>query len=135
MAIQPTKLTCQSCVLPTEELALLDEALRLWHDPAQFSDERVAEVKGVFKKVFGLPDETVLAGSVVPDAIILQPGGGETSTFYAIVQAEAPEDGWEAVELAANGAISWAKDTPFRLILFMLACSSGGMKVESKESE
>ena len=115
-----------SLSLATEEHVLFDEALAFWQDPSKFPDEKVAQIKDVFKKVFGLPEETVLAGSTLPDAVILQ-SSDEIHTFYVIVQAENPGEGWEGMELRCAGPISWAKTTPFRLVLYFLANSMAGM--------
>lgn len=131
MATRLTTLSPESFSLATEEHTLLDEALAHWHDPSKFSDSQVAQVKDVFKKVFGLPEETVLAGSTLPDAVILQ-RSDDIQTFYVIVQAENPGEGWEAMELRSEGQVSWAKTTPFRLVLFFLADSVCGMTFEKK---
>lgn len=131
MTSQLTILCPESFSLATEEHVLLDEALAFWHDPSKFPDEKVAHVKDVFKKVFGLPEETVLAGSTLPDAVILQ-SSDDIQTFYVIVQAENPGEGWEAMELRSEGQISWAKTTPFRLVLFFLAESVAGMALVKK---
>ena len=67
-------------------------------------------------------------GVVLPDAIVLQPPD-DVHTFYAITTAENedPEDkSWEAMELYCEGVVSWVSTTPFRLVLYFLAESSGG---------
>ena len=64
---------------------------------------------------------------MLPDAIVLQ-ASGETRTFYALVTPEDPLDkGWEAMELTSEGHLTFVKDVPFRLVLFFLSESTGGM--------
>ena len=65
-------------------------------------------------------------GSVVPDAIVLQPSGDE-HTFYVLCLDE--EVGWESMHLTSEGYISWQKETPFKLILFFLSQSSNRLTV------
>ena len=131
MATAITLLPPDKVSISTEEHVLLDEALAFWHDPSKFQDTQVAQVKDVFKKVFGLPEETVLAGSTLPDAVLLQ-RSDDIQTFYVIVQAENPGEGWEAMELRSEAQISLVKTTPFRLVLFFLANSMHGMTWETK---
>jgi hypothetical protein len=116
----------ESFSLDTGEIGLLDEALKGWQDVHAFPDEKVLGVKRVFKRVFGLAEGCVLAGSTVQDAIILQ-GSDDKLTFYAIVQSESPEGGWEAIKLQSEALISWASGTSFRLILFLLSESVHGI--------
>jgi hypothetical protein len=131
MTAQVTIIAPESFFLATEEHELLDEALAFWNDSSKFPDAKVDHVKSVFKRVFGLPEETVLAGSTLPDAVVLQ-SSDDTQTFHVIVQAENPGEGWEAMELKSEGQISWAKTTPFRLVLFFLADSAAGMTLVKK---
>lgn len=64
---------------------------------------------------------------MLPDAIVLQ-ASGETRKFYVLVTPEDPLDkGWEAMELTSEGYFSFGKDVPFRLVLFFLSESTGGM--------
>ena len=64
---------------------------------------------------------------MLPDAIVLQ-ASGETRTFYALVTPEDPLDqGWEAMELTSEGYFTFDKEVPFRLVLFFLSQSTGGM--------
>ena len=74
--------------------------------------------------MFELAEDTALVGSVLPDAIVLQPSG-DNHTFYALVQED--DGGWEGMHLACEGSIAWAKDVPFRLVLFFLSESYGGV--------
>jgi hypothetical protein len=118
--------TVSNMILNAGEHELLDEALCHWQDPSQFSDDQVLSVKSVFRRIFELPEDTVLAGSTLPDAIILQ-SPSDTKTYFVIMQKESPEQGWEALELKCEGNIAWAKNTPFRLVMFFLTESSGGV--------
>lgn len=66
-------------------------------------------------------------GSVLPDAIVMQPPE-DCHTFYVLLRPEDQEDqGWEAMELVSDGTFAWAKEVPFRLVLFFLSQSAGGM--------
>ena len=111
-----TSLLPDCFALPTDEHELLEEALRHWQDPGRFSDEKVSQVKDIFRKVFGLSPHTLLAGSSLPDSIILQ-GSNDIRTFYAIIHAEPPMTGWKAYELYSEGDITWPKNVPIRSIL------------------
>jgi hypothetical protein len=71
-------------------------------------------------------------GSVLPDAVILQPAG-DNHTFYVLVKDEDDGTGWEGMELTCEGTFCWMKDTPFRLILFFLSQSAGGMTIQEKQ--
>lgn len=69
----------------------------------------------------------MLAGSVLPDAIIMQPEG-DSQLFYVLMRPEDPDDlGWEAKEVTSEGTFCWAKDVPFRTVLFCLSQSVAGM--------
>ena len=112
--------------LTNGETALLDEGLRLWEDDGLFSGEQVENVKGIFRRVFGLEEDAVLMGSVLPDAIVLQPQPGAEgvpvhgSQFYVMISPEAGEIGkdWEALEVCTEGTVCWfTKDVPFRTML------------------
>lgn len=116
-------------ILP-EEHQLLRDALKDWYDTTAFTDDHVAQVKAVFRKIFYLPDGAILVGSVLLDAVIMQPEG-DSHTFYVLMKPEDPEEqGWEGKRLTYEGTFSWAKDIPFRTILFMLSHSTGGMTEE-----
>ena len=72
---------------------------------------------------------------MLPDAIVLQSSGDE-HTFYVLMRPEDPLDlGWEALEVASEGTFCWARDIPFRDILFLLSHSAGGMTVSEKGRE
>lgn len=124
-----SRLATHTHVLPPEDHTLLRDAIEHWHDMAKFDDEKVARVKGVFRIVFDLAPDTILVGSALPDAIVLQTPG-DRHTFYAIVQEETAGGGaWEAMELNSDGDITFNYSTPFRLILELLALSTGGLTV------
>jgi len=86
--------------------------------------KKIAQVKAVFRRVFELPAGTVLMGSALPDAIVLQ-SPEDKHTFYAIVEAE--DDAWEAMELNSDGFISFVRTVPFRYVLELVALSTGGL--------
>lgn len=70
-----------------------------------------------------------LVGSALPDAVVLQPID-DNHTFYALVKAEDElEDSWEGMHLTCQGEITWARNVPFRLVLYFLGESSAGMTV------
>ena len=70
-----------------------------------------------------------LVGSALPDAIVLQPID-DNHTFYALVKAEDEDDAsWEGMHLTCQGFITWARNVPFRLVLYFLSESSAGMVV------
>jgi hypothetical protein len=100
MAMKLTRYTeSEQTMLTKEEHALLKEGHEHWLDHEVFTEEQVLRVKGIFKKVFGIPEETLLMGVSFPDAIVLQPVGNE-HLFYALVTIEDNEEsgGWEAME-------------------------------------
>ncbi len=102
--------------LPREEHELLEEALLLWQDPVRFSDEKVVQVKDIFRNVFGLSREVLLAGSSLPDSIILQ-GSNNTKAFYAVIQLTPPRIGWKAYVLRFDNDFVWPRNVPLRSIL------------------
>ena len=108
-----------------------EDALNHWYEPTIFPDERVAQVKQVFKKVFGLPADTVLMGSTLPDAILLQPES-DSQTFYVFVQSETTGQAWDAMEMGIEGSMTFVKTTPFRLLLYLLSDSVAGMTFKTK---
>lgn len=64
---------------------------------------------------------------MLPDAIVMQPEGN-SQLFYVLMRPEDPDElGWEAKEISSDGVICWAKDVPFRTVLFFLSQSAGGM--------
>lgn len=127
MSTHVTTLPSESCEIPPEDHQLLRDALKDWYATEVFTDDHVTQVKAVFRKIFTLPDEATLVGSVLPDAIIMQPEG-DSHTFYVLMRPEDPADqGWEARELTCEGMFCWAKDIPFRTVLFLLSHSAGGM--------
>ncbi len=127
MATHVTTLRPETCEILPAEHQLLRDALKDWNDTAAFTNDHVALVKNVFRKIFRLPDGAILVGSVLPDAVIMQPEG-DSHAFYVLMKPEDPEDqGWEAKELACEGTFRLAKDIPFRMVLFMLSHSTGGM--------
>ena len=131
MASRLTTLTPGNFALTNEEHALLEEALKTWCDPAKFTDEKVGHVKEVFKKVFGLSPDTVLVGSTLPDAILLQ-SVNDVHLFYVFMQSETPGQAWEAMELFTEGCITFVNTIPFRLVLSLLADSVCGMTFDNK---
>lgn len=53
----------------------------------------------------------------------MQPSG-DCHTFYVLMRPENEEDlGWEGIELVSEGTFVWAKDVPFRLVLFFMSQS------------
>jgi hypothetical protein len=120
-----SRLATHTHTLPPEDHVLLLEAIQHWHDSIQFSDEQVAQVKAIFRSVFGLQPDTVLVGSALPDAIVLQPPHGNGRVFYAIVQAEG--GAWEAMELESDAQLTFSKSMCFRLLLAFLSDSTGGL--------
>ena len=64
---------------------------------------------------------------MLPDAIVMQPEG-DSHIFYVLMRPENQEDlGWEAKEISSEGMFCWAKDVPFRTVLFCLSQSVAGM--------
>ena len=119
-----SRLAQHTHVLPPDAHTLLRDAIEHWYDTDKFDDARVAQVKAVFRRVFELPADTVLMGSALPDAIVLQ-SPEDKHTFYAIVEAE--DDAWEAMELNSDGFISFERTVSFRYVLDLVALSSGGL--------
>jgi hypothetical protein len=59
---------------------------------------------------------------------------GDAHQFYVIMAQEDPEDkSWEALDLVSEGTFVWTKDVPFRLVLFFLAQSAGGLSESGPE--
>jgi hypothetical protein len=119
---------CNS-ILTQEDRAILEEGLKNWTDLQAFTDDKVAQVKGVFRRVFQLPNDLGLAGSTFPDAIMLHPVGDD-HIFYSMVVHESGEEGaWEGIELEPEGTMCWAPGVPFRLVLALLSASVCGVTV------
>ena len=121
----------ESCELPPADHQLLRDALKDWYATEAFTDDHVKQVKAVFRKIFGFQDDTLLVGSVLPDAIILQPEG-DCHTFYILMQDE-DGLGWDGKKIVCEGTFCWAKAIPFRTILMLLSHSAGGMTVSGPE--
>jgi hypothetical protein len=119
-----SRLATRQHILPPEDHVLLHDAIEHWYDTDKFDDEMVARVKTVFRSVFNLAADTVLMGSALPDAIVLQ-SPDDKHTFYAIVEAE--DDAWEAMELNSDGFITFERSVSFRYILDLVALSAGGL--------
>lgn len=119
-----SRLAQHTHVLPPDAHTLLRDAIEHWYETDKFDDARVAQVKAVFRRVFELPADTVLMGSALPDAIVLQ-SPEDKHAFYAIVEAE--DDAWEAMELNSDGFISFVRTVPFRYVLELVALSTGGL--------
>lgn len=130
MSVRLTKYPLASAGLTEEERALLKEGHASWFDFEAFTQDKVDQVKEIFKKAFGLPNDTNLVGLTFPDAIVLQPTGDE-HTFYAMVTAESDAaEPWEAMRLVSEGTLCWVRTTPFRLVLCLLGQSVCGMTTE-----
>jgi hypothetical protein len=116
-----------------EELALLCAALTKWTKPKEFTDAHVSRVKDIFRRAFSLAPGTLLVGSVLPDAIVLQRGG--RSGFLAL-QLTADEGGssssssWEMLEIAFTNeeTLAWAPGVSLHTVLEMLEMS-GALEV------
>jgi hypothetical protein len=130
-----SRLTSHEHQLSLEEQNLLRDAVQNWYNQALFTDEDVAQVKGIFRKVFDLPPDTILAGSTLPDAIVLQ-SSANRQIFYALVQSEDDAGAWEGMELESDGQITFTNSIPFRLVLHLLADSTGGLtfRMTTKDS-
>ena len=131
MAVKLTTYVQELTVLTQAEHDLLKEGHKHWLDVDKFSEDQVLQVKGVFKKVFGIPEDTMLMGVSFPDAIVLQPVGDE-HIFYAMVTNEGGEGGWEAMELESEGILEWVTTVPFRLVLALLSTSVCGLTMQTK---
>lgn len=137
MAVHATWYAPERYELTTDEHVKINMGLDFWHDHSRFSDEQVDEVKGIFRKIFGIPPNVILMGMTFPDSIVLQPSNDE-HIFYALLAVENEEDGsrtggWEALELKSDGIIYWVTSTPLRLVLSLLASGSGGITHEIKK--
>lgn len=123
----------------------MQSALANWANSVLFTDDHVRQVKTLFRDVFGLPDDTSLAGSVVPDAIILQ--STQASRFYVLMQGDSDSTtitrdsnsdkngAWTAMELDTGDpdtTMVFAKTTPFKDLLACLAESSHGLVCVSR---
>jgi hypothetical protein len=76
-----------------DERALLLAASKQWFDAEGFSDEQVAEVKGIFRRVFQLEEEEALQGLLFKDALVMTtPRSDETVRYAMVVVASAAED-------------------------------------------
>ena len=114
----------------SEEVELLLMALAKWGRPDQFTDAHVRQVKEIFRRAFSLAPGTVLVGSVLPDAIMLQqPGDG--NRFYALQTALLPEvspgadpagSSWEILDITCTGeeTLSWAPGVALSTVLGVL---------------
>lgn len=115
------------CPLTEDEACLVTEAIALWHDPNNFPDDKVAQVKQLFRRVFSLHPETTLVGSAVRDAVILSsPMRGtamSSQRFFAIVQMP---DTWECNRLDTDCFISFSDRVGFVDLIRMLDASTSG---------
>lgn len=102
-------------------------ALEHWKNPSVFTDDLVDKVKKLTITVFGLPDDTTLMGSAVPDAIILQPT--LPSKFYVLMRDDDKKESkdWTAIELTTEAYIQFRNNTPFSELLYLLAESTPGL--------
>lgn len=117
-----SRIATQTQAFTEEEHALLLTAIERWHDATRFSDEQVDQVKALFRRVFGLSHDTLLVGSALPDAIVLQ-SPGNRHRFYALVYSGP----WEAMQLESDASIEFRTTISFRLITHFLADSQGGL--------
>lgn len=117
-----SRIATQTQAFTEEEHALLLAAIERWHDAIRFSDEEVDQVKALFRRVFGLSHDTLLVGSALPDAIVLQ-SPGNRHRFYALVYSGP----WEAMQLESDASIEFRTTISFRLITHFLADSQGGL--------
>lgn len=120
--------------LSAQELILLQRAITDWHDQALFTDDQVLQVKSLARRIFNLPDDTVLVGSTVPDAIILQPAtpAQAASRFCVLMRDDHESDEWVALDLETEASIVFPKTTPFKTVLYFLANSAHGLVHVSK---
>lgn len=120
MASRETGNSVETYTLNTEELALLEEGHMHWSDHDKFSQEKVDQVKGIFKKVFNLPEETALMGFTIGNAIVLQSVEDRNLLYYMIrpdhteneIQQSTGRIAWKAKELYFSGACEWIPDIP-----------------------
>jgi hypothetical protein len=139
MAVRATWYAAERFDLTPEELAKIEMGLDFWHNHERFSDQNVEDVKGVFKRIFGIPSNVILMGMTFPDSIVMQPSNDE-HVFYALVTVENREDGrrtgeWEALELRSEGLMYWVTTTPLRLVLSLLSASACGITHEVKKKD
>ncbi len=101
MPMQITVITDTSRTTTTaDEKSLLLTALTQWFDEI-FSDEQVAEVKGIFKRVFQVEEQ--LQGSLFKDALVLQPVNDDTLHYAMTVLEEGegePTLAWASAMIA-----------------------------------
>ena len=117
-----SRIATQTQAFTEEEHALLLTAIERWHDATQFSNEQVDQVKALFRRVFGLSHDTLLVGSALPDAIVLQ-SPGNRHRFYALVYSGP----WEAVRLESDALVEFKSGLEFSLLLHFLSDSTGGL--------
>jgi hypothetical protein len=79
--------TIENITLNTHETALLREAHVNWENASAFSDEKVAEVKRIFQRVFDEEDAQLLQGSRFDDALVMQPKHNK-QMHYAMVATD-----------------------------------------------
>ena len=115
--------------LTSEDRAILADGLKNWTNLEDFTDDKVALVKDVFRKVFQLPGETRLEGSTFSDAILLHPVGTDHIHYSMVIPESGEEGAWEAIELETKGTMGWAPGVSFRLVLSLLTASAYGVTV------
>ena len=87
--MQITEITDASRTATTaDERALLLAASKQWFDTEGFSDEQVAEVKGIFRRVFQLENEEAIEGLLFKDALVMITPRGDKTVRYAMVVVE-----------------------------------------------
>lgn len=123
--------------LATEELALLHKAFMGWTDTENFTDAMVAATKEVFRKVFRLPVDQALEGSVLPDAIVLHTPTHRmdsdahvgANVFYALVEDCTEPSGWEPMIITCSGTMAWAPGVSMSLVVSLLKTSACRVEV------
>ncbi len=115
------KLHMLKAELERGEEELLSGALVRWTDLDGFSDEQVARVKAVFRRVFQMPSSTALVGSAFPDGIMLQEAGNNR-VFYALLSGTGE---WDAAKLdcGEGQSMAWSPGIKIRHVLALMAQS------------
>ncbi len=105
--------TAHTNTLTPEETELIDDAYANWQDTSKFSDEKVAQVKQVFARLFNAPHVVNLRGGPCNEAFVLKDNAMGKEMFYCLLKDVETND-WQCLVAARQcaGIASLVLDDP-----------------------
>jgi hypothetical protein len=79
-------ITIHDSTLTAEENELILEAVLKWNRPADFSDDKVHQVKQIFARAFELPDATGFSSQSFPEGMMLEDKNAATPSYFTVMQ-------------------------------------------------